>query len=99
VKKGVTVVRDGKRVRPEIGKNFDFTAEEIERITEVDPSALGKAEGGEDGEAAPASTTAKTTTTTDKPSVRTDEARARRLARRQEAAANRRTRATPKLGR
>jgi hypothetical protein len=33
VKKGVTVVREGKRVRPEIGKNFDFTADEIERIT------------------------------------------------------------------
>jgi hypothetical protein len=60
VKKGVTVVREGKRVRPEI-KNFDFTADEIERITEVDPAALGKADSGaEDGEAeTPASTTAR----------------------------------------
>jgi hypothetical protein len=69
VNKGVTVVRDGKRVRPEIGKNFDFTAEEITRITDVEPTALSKADAGEDGEAAVASTTAKTTTTTDKPAA------------------------------
>jgi hypothetical protein len=51
VNKGVTVVRDGKRVRPEIGKNFDFTADEITRITDVEPTALSKADAGEDGEA------------------------------------------------
>jgi hypothetical protein len=57
VKKGVTVVREGKRVRPEINKNFDFTADEIERIVGVDPTALGKADSGaEDGEAETAST-------------------------------------------
>jgi hypothetical protein len=69
VNKGVTIVREGKRVRPEIGKNFDFTADEIERIAEVDSAALGKADGGEDGEAATASTTAKTTETTDAPAT------------------------------
>jgi hypothetical protein len=60
VKKGVTIVREGKRVRPEVGKGFDFTADEIERITEVDPAALGSAKeatAAEDGEAETASTT------------------------------------------
>lgn len=70
VNKGVTVVREGKRVRPEVGKNFDFTADEIERITEVEPLALTKAtDAAEEGEATTASTTAKTTTTTDKPAA------------------------------
>lgn len=29
---GTVVVRDGQRVRPQIGKPFDFTAEEIEQL-------------------------------------------------------------------
>jgi hypothetical protein len=60
VKKGVTVVRDGQRIRPEVNKGFDFTADEIERITEVDPAALGtaaEAKDAENGEAETASTT------------------------------------------
>lgn len=61
VKKGVTVVRDGHRVRPEIGKLFDFTKEEIDGLTEADPSVLGAAkeanDSDQDGEATPASTT------------------------------------------
>ena len=57
VKKGVTVVRDGKRVRPEIGKNFDFTAVEIERMTGVDSTVLAKADSNaEDGTAEVAGT-------------------------------------------
>jgi hypothetical protein len=64
VKKGVTVVRDGQRIRPEIGKTFDFTAEERDAIMETNPSVLAKPEGEAEGEAVPASTSAKTTTTT-----------------------------------
>lgn len=64
VKKGVTVVRDGKRVRPELGKTFDFTADERDSILGVDPAALAKPAGEEEGEAATASTSARTTTTT-----------------------------------
>lgn len=54
VKKGVTVVRDGRRVKPEIGKLFDFTKEEIDGLKEADPTAIGTAEeskGAEEGEA------------------------------------------------
>lgn len=64
VKKGVTVVRDGKRVRPEVGKTFDFTADERDSILNVDPAALAKPAGEDEGTAATASTSAKTTTTT-----------------------------------
>lgn len=64
VKKGVTVVRDGKRVRPEIGKTFDFTAAERDSILEVDPAALAEPAGEGEGEATVASTSAKTATTT-----------------------------------
>lgn len=72
VKKGVTVVRDGKRVRPEIGKNFDFTADEAEAINGADAGALaapldtsakGNAEAAsETGEGGKPKTTPKTKT-------------------------------------
>lgn len=55
VRKGVTVVRDGKRVRPEIGKTFDFEGDEIETITAVDPTALGDPKSEEPGKAETAS--------------------------------------------
>jgi hypothetical protein len=56
VKKGVTVVRDGKRVKPEIGKTFPFTAEEVENIRSADPAALMKPAGEEEGTATAAAT-------------------------------------------
>jgi hypothetical protein len=56
VRKGVTVVRDGKRVKPEIGKAFDFTAEERDNILSADPAALAKHTGEEDGNATAAAT-------------------------------------------
>lgn len=58
VKKGVTVVRDGRRVRPEVGKLFDFSKEEIDGLNEADATALGKASeaDSEDGTATTAST-------------------------------------------
>lgn len=42
IKEGLLVIRDGKRVRPQIGKVFDLTAEEIEQIERVRPSAIAK---------------------------------------------------------
>lgn len=45
----VVIVRDGKRVKPEIGKAFDFTKEEADSILETQPGALRKAAGDEDG--------------------------------------------------
>lgn len=36
----VQVVRDGKLIRPEIGKEFDFTAEELKDIKNLLPSAV-----------------------------------------------------------
>lgn len=59
VKKGVTVVRDGKRIRPELNKTFDFTADERDAILKVDAAALAKPTGAEEsGDAEAASTTA-----------------------------------------
>lgn len=58
VRKGVTVVRDGQRIRPEIGKTFDFTAAERDAVLEVDPSALTKPAGEEEGTPTTASTSA-----------------------------------------
>ena len=59
----------GKTVRvvPEIGKNFNFTAEEISEIEEVRKEALGKAVAKDDGDdaapkaAAPKAADAKAT--------------------------------------
>lgn len=38
----ITVVRDGKRVTPEIGKTFDFTAEEVEAMNATLPGGIRK---------------------------------------------------------
>lgn len=38
----VCVIRDGKRVFPEIGKAFPYTAQEVERVKRVSPTALRK---------------------------------------------------------
>jgi hypothetical protein len=64
VKKGVTVVRDGRRIRPEINKAFDFTADERDSILSADPAALAAPAGEEQGVATPSSTSGTTTTTT-----------------------------------
>lgn len=40
INEGVIVHRDGKRVRPEIGKLFDLTADEIADIEKVRPRAI-----------------------------------------------------------
>lgn len=42
VKEGVVVLREGKRVRPAVGKAFDFTAEEIKQLEKVRPQSIGK---------------------------------------------------------
>lgn len=39
---GVVVVRDGKRVRPTIGKAFGFTADERDALLEAHPGSLRK---------------------------------------------------------
>jgi hypothetical protein len=39
-KQSVVVVRDGKAVTPTIGEAFDFTDEEVEQITAMNPDAL-----------------------------------------------------------
>jgi hypothetical protein len=36
----IILVRDGKRVVPEIGKAFDFTSDELASIKEVSPDAV-----------------------------------------------------------
>lgn len=36
----VVVIRDKKRVTPEIGKPFEFTKEEVAEIEEMNPDAL-----------------------------------------------------------
>lgn len=41
-KEGIIVVRNGKRVRPEIGKAFDFTKDEVEQLMSVRPSAIAE---------------------------------------------------------
>ena len=48
VKQGVVVVRDGKRVRPQPGKAFDFTAEEIKQLEEISPNSIAKLSEVED---------------------------------------------------
>lgn len=42
INEGVLVVRNGRRVRPEIGKLFDLTTDEIAQLEAVRPSAIGK---------------------------------------------------------
>jgi len=76
VKKGVTVIRDGKRVRPEIGKTFDFTADERDSILGADASALVKPQGEEAGTATAASVTGGTTPTGTPPSAEQSQSKA-----------------------
>jgi hypothetical protein len=38
----IIVRREGKRIKPEIGKPFDFTAEEVAHINQVSPTSLRK---------------------------------------------------------
>lgn len=40
VEQRVVLHRDGKHVRPEIGKLFDFTQEELDEINNVNPRAV-----------------------------------------------------------
>jgi hypothetical protein len=51
VKKGCTVIRDGRRVRPTVGEEFDFTKAEIDGLNAADPAALAMpSKGGDEGE-------------------------------------------------
>lgn len=70
---GTVVVRDGKRVRPEPGKAFNFTKDEADRIRSVQPNALRKPndESADEGDESAA---AATTTT---PSAEASQAKAR----------------------
>jgi hypothetical protein len=58
---GVVVVRDGKRVRPTIGKAYEFTKEERDALLEAQPNSLRKPTNEDTGEdeAAPATATAE----------------------------------------
>lgn len=53
--KSIILIRDGKRITVSPDDVFDFTAEEIEQITEADPQALSASTTidltAEDGEA------------------------------------------------
>ena len=42
IKENILVVRNGKRVKPEIGKAFDLTADEIRQLESVRPQAIDK---------------------------------------------------------
>lgn len=48
IKEGILVVRDGKRIRPAIGKVFDLTADEIKQLESIRPNAIGKVGGVEE---------------------------------------------------
>lgn len=48
VLKSVIIARDGKRLSPPIGKAFPFTAEEVEEIEKVNPTALRDAVNEDD---------------------------------------------------
>lgn len=45
IKEGILVLRNGKRVRPAIGKVFDLTEEEIRQLEAVRPQAIAKISG------------------------------------------------------
>lgn len=45
----VALWRDGKRVVPEVGKAFDFTKEELDQITKLNPDAVAKIDNGSKG--------------------------------------------------
>lgn len=53
VKKGAVVIRDGRRVRPEIGKTFTFSDAEIDQLNGATPGTLGPVSEAqaEDGDA------------------------------------------------
>jgi len=55
----VVVIRDGVRVKPEIGKSFDFTTEERDGLAEAHPTALRKVAGGDEEGVAVAAPTVK----------------------------------------
>lgn len=40
--KSIVLFRDGKQVRPTIGKEFDFTAEELKDINDLSPKSVRK---------------------------------------------------------
>jgi len=42
IKEAILVVRNGKRVKPEIGKSFNLTADEIAQLEAVRPQAIAK---------------------------------------------------------
>lgn len=44
---GIVIHRDGKNIKPPIGKAFDFTAEELADIMRVNPNAVSKIENVE----------------------------------------------------
>jgi hypothetical protein len=60
VKQTVIVVRDDKRVRPPIGKPFNFTKDEIEELNARNPNCIGpvtkvvedEGDAGDEGDAA-----------------------------------------------
>lgn len=41
----VILYREGKQIVPEVGKEFDFTAEELNSVTKSNPKALSKIGG------------------------------------------------------
>ena len=72
VNESITVVRNNKRVMPEIGKIFDFTNDEVESIKKIRPQAISEIQKiEEDGNSTPTQTTrgrrtAKTAEVSDK---------------------------------
>lgn len=38
----VVIVRDGQRITPEVGKPFDFSADELKQIEAINPDAIAK---------------------------------------------------------
>lgn len=42
INEGILVIRDGKRVRPEIGKAFNLTDDEIKQLEAIRPEAIAK---------------------------------------------------------
>lgn len=74
---GVVVVRDGKRVRPTIGKAFEFTKEERDALLEAQPNSLRKPSNEDDGaDEAVAAATTVTGKAGVKPSAETSQAKA-----------------------
>jgi len=70
---GVVVVRDGKRVKPTIGKAFSFTTDERDSILEAHPTALRKPTNEDTGD----DEAAAATTTGTKPSAEASQSKAK----------------------